>query len=82
MLVAILALRRTYKWQLRLGWFGASLVPLMAGAGVFVAFWGTRRDIATGQTAVAVPFFLGNLMDMFLFAYLPTWSYPSLVVTQ
>ncbi|MEO5740395.1 MAG: hypothetical protein ABIS29_07355 [Vicinamibacterales bacterium] len=67
---ALLAMRRRLKWHRQLGWFGAALVPAMAGSGVLVAHWATRRDIAAGEAADALPFFFGALMDMFLFASL------------
>ncbi len=69
---ALLALRRQFRWHRRLGWFGASLIPLMTTSGVIVAYWATRRDVAAGHGAVALPFFFGLLMDMFLFASLAT----------
>jgi hypothetical protein len=69
---ALLAVRRQLKWHRRLGWIGASLIPLMTASGVIVAYWATRRDVAAGQEAVALPFFFGMLMDMFLFASLGT----------
>ena len=69
---ALLAVRRQFKWHRRFGWIGASLIPLMTTSGVIVAYWATRRDVAAGQGADALPFFFGTLMDMFLFASLAT----------
>ena len=69
---ALLAVRRQFKWHRRLGWVGATMIPLMTVSGVMVAYWATRRDVAAGQAADALPFFFGTLMDMLLFASLAT----------
>jgi hypothetical protein len=69
---ALLALRRQFRWHRRLGWFGASLIPVMTASGVIVAYWATRRDVAASHSAVALPSFFGQLMDMLLFASLAT----------
>ncbi len=67
---AVLAVRRQMRWHRRLGWWTASLIPLMVVSGLAVAFWATRRDVALGQGAEALPFFFGQIMDMFLFGSL------------
>jgi hypothetical protein len=69
---AILAVRRRFTWHRRLGWVGASMIPLMTTSGAIVAYWATRRNVAAGQGADALSFFFGTLMDVFLFASLAT----------
>jgi ABC-type Co2+ transport system permease subunit len=67
---ALLIVRSMFKWHRRLGWMGAAMILPMAASGAAVAYWATRRDVAVGKAADALPFFFGALMDMILFASL------------
>jgi hypothetical protein len=67
---AQLAASRHLGWHRRLGWVGVALIPAMTASGVGVSVWATARDLRAGKGDAAASFFLGQLMDMLVFAAL------------